>query len=62
MIGRLSESWIAPGQPLDLRARVRLRHTLVDERDEWQQRPVADVSPRGRARSLLVLNAPRRKL
>ena len=38
MAGRLPESWIAPDHILDLRARVRLRHTLVDERGEWQQR------------------------
>jgi transposase len=38
MVGRLPESWIPPGHLLDLRARVRLRHTLVDERREWQQR------------------------
>ncbi len=38
MVGRLPESWIAPEHILDLRARVRLRHTLIDERGEWQQR------------------------
>jgi transposase len=38
MAGRLPECWIAPDHILDLRARVRLRHTLVDERGEWQQR------------------------
>ena len=38
MIGRLPESWIPPQHLLDLRARVRLRHTLVDQRGEWQQR------------------------
>jgi transposase len=38
MIGRLPESWIAPDHLLDLRAQVRLRHTLVDQRGEWQQR------------------------
>jgi transposase len=38
MIGRLPESWIAPDHLLDLRARVRLRHALVDQRGEWQQR------------------------
>src|SRR3954469_14014465 len=38
MIGRLPESWIPPDHLLDLRARVRLRHTLVDQRSEWQQR------------------------
>jgi transposase len=38
MAGRLPECWIAPDHLLDLRARVRLRHTLVDDRGEWQQR------------------------
>ncbi len=38
MLGRVPESWIAPDHVLDLRARVRLRHTLVDQRGEWQQR------------------------
>ena len=38
MVGRLPESWIPPEHLLELRARVRLRHTLVDERREWQQR------------------------
>ena len=38
MVGRLPESWIPPEHLLDLRARVRLRHTLVDARREWQQR------------------------
>jgi transposase len=38
MVGRLPESWVPPGHLLDLRARVRLRHTLVDQRREWQQR------------------------
>jgi transposase len=38
MVGRLPECWIPPEHLLDLRARVRLRHTLVDQRGEWQQR------------------------
>src|SRR3954469_4119510 len=38
MIGRLPESWIPPDHLLDLRARVRLRHTLSEQRSEWQQR------------------------
>ena len=38
MVGRLPQSWIPPDHILDLRARVRLRHTLVDQRGEWQQR------------------------
>ena len=38
MIGRLPESWVPPDHLLDLRSKVRLRHTLVDQRGEWQQR------------------------
>jgi transposase len=38
MVGRLPESWIPPEHLLELRARVRLRHTLVDQRREWRQR------------------------
>ena len=38
LIGKLPESWIAPAHLLDLRARIRLRHTLVEQRTEWQRR------------------------
>jgi transposase len=38
MVGRLPESWVPPDHLLDLRARVRLRHSLVNQRGEWQQR------------------------
>src|SRR4051794_33242304 len=38
MLARLPESWIAPDHLLDLRARVRLRHTLSEQRSESQQR------------------------
>jgi transposase len=38
MVDRLPQSWIPPDHILDLRARVRLRHTLVDQRGEWRQR------------------------
>jgi len=38
MIERLPESWIPPDHILDLRARVRLRHTLSHQRCEYQQR------------------------
>jgi transposase len=38
LVGRLPESWIPPDHLLDLRARVRLRHTLVNQRGECQQR------------------------
>ena len=36
--GRLPGSWIPPDHILDLRARVRLRHTLIEQHTEWQQR------------------------
>src|SRR5439155_7885912 len=35
MIKRLPESWIPPEHILDLRERVRLRHTLSEQRCEW---------------------------
>jgi transposase len=38
MMKRLPESWIPPDHILDLRARVRLRHELGEQRSEWQQR------------------------
>jgi transposase len=38
MLSRVPESWIPPDHILDLRARVRLRHTLSEQRGEWQQR------------------------
>ncbi|MCA1699022.1 MAG: IS110 family transposase, partial [Actinobacteria bacterium] len=38
MAGRLPESWIPPAHLLDLRARVRLRHALINQRGEWAQR------------------------
>ncbi len=57
LIGRLPESWIAPAHLLDLRARVRCRHTLVHQRTEWQQRMHAVLYHHGvpRARKLLTL-------
>jgi transposase len=36
--GALPESWIAPTHVLEMRAKVRLYKTLVDERTGWQQR------------------------
>ncbi len=38
MAGRVPEPWIPPSHLLDLRGRVGLRHTLVNQRGEWQQR------------------------
>jgi transposase len=47
MIERVPESWIAPEHILDLRARVRLRHTLSEQRSEWQQRIQATLYHHG---------------
>ena len=47
MVGRLPESWIPPEHLLELRARIRLRHTLVDQRREWQQRMQATLYHHG---------------
>jgi transposase len=55
MVGRLPESWIPPEHLLELRARVRLRHTLVDQHREWQQRMQAVLYHHGvPARSWLM--------
>ena len=59
MIGKLPECWIPPEHLLDLRARVRLRHTLVDDRGEWQQRIRAVLYHHGirHRRELVLLTA-----
>src|SRR5881392_3230489 len=56
MLKRLPESWIPPDHILDLRARVRLRHTLSEQRSEWQQRIQATLYHHGcpQRRSLLT--------
>jgi transposase len=56
MVKRLPESWIPPDHILDLRARVRLRHTLSEQRCEWQQRIQAVLYHHGcpQRRSLMV--------
>jgi len=56
MVKRLPESWIPPDHLLDLRARVRLRHTLSEQRSEWQQRIQATLYHHGcpQRRSLLT--------
>jgi transposase len=56
MVTRLPESWIPPDQLLDLRARVRLRHTLSEQRGEWQQRIQATLYHHGcpQRRSLMT--------
>ena len=57
MLGRLPESWIAPDQILDLRARVRLRHTLSEQRGEWQQRIQATLYHHGCPQRRQLMNA-----
>jgi transposase len=54
--GRVPESWIPPTHIQELRSKVRLRHTLVDERGEWQPRIQAQLYHHGipRRRQLLV--------
>jgi transposase len=56
MVGRLPESWIPPDHILDVRARVRLRHTLSEQRGEWQQRIQATLYHHGcpQRRQLMV--------
>jgi len=56
LAGRLPESWIPSDQILDLRARVRLRHTLIEQHCEWQQRIQAVLYHHGcpRRRGLMV--------
>src|SRR3954453_21544104 len=61
MIKRLPESWIAPDHLLDLRAQVRLRHTLSEQRSEWQQRIQATLYHHGcpQRRGLISATAAR---
>ncbi len=56
MINHLPESWIPPDHILDLRARVRLRHALAEQRSEWQQRIQATLYHHGcpQRRQLMV--------
>jgi transposase len=63
MVGQLPESWIPPEHLLELRARVRLRHALIDQRREWQQRMQAVLYHHGvPARSWLLGAESRRWL
>jgi transposase len=61
MVGRLPESWIAPEHLLELRARVRLRHTLIDQRREWQQRMQAVLYHHGVAPRSWLLGVANRQ-
>jgi transposase len=55
--GRVPESWIPPEWILELRSKVRLRHTLVDERGAWQQRMQAQLFHHGSPRRAIYSRA-----
>ena len=58
---RVPESWIAPGWVLELRSKVRLRHTLVVQRGEWQQRIQAQLYHHGVERRRGLLDGEERR-
>ena len=62
MIERLPESWIPPDHILDLRARVRLRHTLSEQRSEWQQRIQATLYHHGCPQRRQLMTARRARV
>src|SRR6266496_3548427 len=47
LAGELPEAWIPPAQILELRTRVRLRKTLIDQRTAWLQRLQAQLFHQG---------------
>jgi len=47
LAGELPGSWIPPAHILELRTRVRMRKTLVDQRTAWQQRLLAQLFHQG---------------
>src|SRR5216683_1396052 len=47
LAGELPESWIPPAHILELRARVRMRKLLIDQRTAWQQRLQAQLFHQG---------------
>jgi transposase len=60
LAGRLPESWIPPEHVLELRSKVRLRHTLAEQRSEWQQRIQAQLYHHGVPRRRQLLTAENR--
>src|SRR6266545_3479096 len=47
LAGELPASWIPPAHMLELRTRVRMRKTLIDQRTAWQQRLQAQLFHQG---------------
>jgi transposase len=60
--GRLPEAWAPPEEILELRQRVRLRKTLIDERTGWQQRIHALLFHHGVSRPRALLTREGRAL
>lgn len=60
LVGRLPESWIPPEHILELRSKVRLRHTLAAQRSEWQQRIQAQLYHHGVPQRRQLLTAENR--
>jgi transposase len=58
--GRLPESWIPPEHILELRSKVRLRKTLVDQRSAWQHRIQAQLFHHGVPKAARLLTPARR--
>ena len=58
---RLPESWIPPEHILELRSKVRLRKTLIDERSAWLQRIQAQLFHHGVPKSVGLLAPARRE-
>jgi transposase len=58
--GGLPESWIPPEHLLELRSKVRLRHTLAEQRSEWQQRIQAQLYHHGVPQRRQLLTAENR--
>ena len=52
LAGELPEAWIPPAHILELRTRVRLRKTLIDQRTAWLQRLQAQLFHQGIAAGL----------
>src|SRR6516165_4964959 len=60
--GSLPEAWAPPEEILELRQRVRLRKTLIDERTGWQQRIHALLFHHGVSRPRALLTREGRAL
>ena len=58
--GRLPQSWIPPEHIRELRSKVRLRKTLVDERSAWLQRIQAQLFHHGVPKASNLLTPGRR--